>query len=779
MISLEPSLLLLLCKIIVIFIITFFMGGTLFFIKINRTKPLLAFPLYCLVGAVFLNVSCIWSAMLGYPAGYGVYLPLIVLSIRVIFVLSRKGDNFFYINKKNLITIALLSSIACVSYILPFAIKNTSGFYSRGGGDHSTYLSISDWAVDNALYGEFNEEYKFPPNPHWELYGFLSAIQKGVKQNHPIANQLLFTPFMKILPGSSEETYTAAVAFYLTMTAWSVFVLFGVLFPYKNQAQRPWRFVPLFLSNLLLYTSTTHAIPFLYSIALLNISIALYLIYSDKLLLKKTHLYLPLAFISGALFSIYPHMFVIQNLIFGFILLIFFRNKKFNNLLLLSIFSFIGSLFITNVLVLGNIDLLIWSSSVSGAGGATPYIYNVLSTFSGVLDYLRFSPLEHLNQWSLIGLFCLIIMLITGVIALKKNNDHYSRKIILFMVFVCVFASFYYFISQNHTYQLIRFVELGHLYIVCLFCVGLYYLFNSKLKYISLVGALFFSFITLSMVSHRFEVLQETVSKNPGFGDEFRDSKAIAIADYIRLHQTKEHKRVAYYKGPGDGVDFAGSGVLLRNVYYLPASGNSLAGLFNWQNFLQKERSHKEFPPNRIWKREWLEDAYVLIRPESDTKDNIHDLRENAAKEPMIHSDYLSLFDTKSQELAEVIGDAWSVPMKYKLGENEFISYRNLRDNEAAIVIWSQINRSVKINFVINADQKDSAVLITSDNLAVNYLKFKINTWDGDLTNSSKVSITADLKIGPNVIKVAPISTQNDQITGWLKFWDITIVPIV
>ncbi len=215
----------------------------------------------------------------------------------------------------------------------------------------------------------------------------------------------------------------------------------------------------------------------------------------------------------------------------------------------------------------------------------------------------------------------------------------------------------------------------------------------------------------------------------------------------------------------GDGVDFAGGSVLLRNQYFMHARGNTS------YSFLDKIVPG---PNNtRAWEKKWLERAILVIRPEGEV-DIIEDLRPGAFSKPLLFDKRLKIFDSREQPLMQLVGDSWHTlnfyPNKVAKGKN---AYRLFLGSTAALVIWSQEKREVILSFFMNAQKDDNQVRFESTLFPEKTKIFNIPLWEGQVPDSSTIDLKLNLKPGVNIIT---LSSQRDKgPPPWFYVWKVRI----
>ena len=329
-------------------------------------------------------------------------------------------------------------------------------------------------------------------------------------------------------------------------------------------------------------------------------------------------------------------------------------------------------------------------------------------------------------------------------------------------------AVFYYFYRGHGSYQIVRFTELGHLYLMALAGIAFSNLALKGKKYIWLVLVFLLLFV-LPEIKMRVHSVQEVLSIDPVFGSEFRDSTALEGVKKVASLQNNEggpaNNPIAYYFGPGDGVDFAGGSVLLRNQYFMHARGNTS------YSFLDKLFPGKN--NTRAWEKKWLEKAILVIRPEGKV-DIIDDLRPGAFSKPLLLDKRLKIFDSREQPLTQLIGDSWHALNFYpnKLAKRKYV-YRLFLGPKAALVIWSQKKEEVILSFFMNAHEEGSQVRFESTLFSEKTKTFDVPLWKEQVPDSSAIDLKLNLKPGANIITLS--SQGGEDSSPWFYVWQVRI----
>ena len=772
----EPSLGLLILKTVFIFIVSTISGWSIVY-KRPASIAWVNWVIFAVIGTALLYLASLWSMLLGVPGLPGFVFVSCLVVVKLLIVLCKEPESLSFTRKKLkslLAPIILLSSLSSVNYLLPFVVENTSGFYSRGGGDHGSYLLISDWLTHRTIWDRPEPYELIPPESNWEVKNFVNLISSFPSKDfepRPLANQLIVTHFMNFLPGSNEETYSAAVAFYNSMAIWSTLALL-VLFLKRTALWWP-ALVPLFLSNLIVYAATTHSIPYIFAIAMINIALLLYWIYIQDQLwqtnIQKYGHFLPLGLMHAALLAIYPHGFLIMLAFAGLMGVTCGSWDGFKRFFTLGLVSIIFAAAFVNFLLLTNIPHIFKGVGFVGSMHGTEFHFlNILASYSGITDFLQWFPNNGvLQKISYIGFIAFLLLLIFAGKSYISMLPH-AKPLMASLLFLPLAGVFYYFYRGYGSYQIVRFAELGHLYLLALAGVAFSNMALKGKKHAWITFSVLLIFV-LFEIKMRVNSAQEVLSIDPVFGSEFRDNTALGGVKKVAALQNREggtaNNPIAYYFGPGDGVDFAGGSILLRNRYFMHARGNTS------YSFLDKIVPG---PNNtRAWEKKWLERAILVIRPEGEV-DIIEDLRPGAFSKPLLFDKRLKIFDSREQPLMQLVGDSWHTlnfyPNKVAKGKN---AYRLFLGSTAALVIWSQEKREVILSFFMNAQKDDNQVRFESTLFPEKTKIFNIPLWEGQVPDSSTIDLKLNLKPGVNIIT---LSSQRDKgPPPWFYVWKVRI----
>jgi hypothetical protein len=772
----EPSLLLLIFKTGAIFCFSLAAGWSINYKRFTDI-PIINWTITTILGTAFLNFICLWAVLLNFPGWTGLIPVIILFLIKIVIVLYKKTIDYTLINKnltnnikKTILPIFLLSMISTFNYFSPFIAEGTSGYYSRGGGDHSTYLVLSDYYSKHSFWEKLysTDIRPTPPKQHWEADDFAyNRMNLNPVNVQPYANQLIATPYMSFLPGANEETYSAVVAFYISMAMWSVTALGMLLLNRKMLAW--WFFIPLFLSNVALYNATTHSIPYLLSLSLFNAIIMLFWIYtrnsSWQTNLNGYRYFLPLGIISATLMVIYPHGFFIIAIFISILALSSVTLEEFKRFITLGLMTVIFSFAVVNFILLTNIPLIFAALGWHDPFTIATQFSEILMAQTGITDLLSKAVI---NPWKtiIIGFFLLLIMLVSKTVL---NAQARVRWLLITLFLIPWAAILYYYLRGGGSYQIVRFLELVHLYILGLAGFGLSYFFEKKRSLLisSSVTTIIVVFISLEITTH-IHTIKDVLNVSPVFGTEFRDSKALIAIKKLQVIQESQLgiNHIAYYFGPGDGVDFAGGSVFLRNLDYLPARGNTLESVFD--NIYFPGRN------TRVWEKAWLDHAYLIIRTEGDV-DVIDDKRQKAFSEPFLNTSRLKIYDSNIQPLTQLIGDSWGA-LQFYPSESDSLRkpFRYLHSKTGAIVIWAQKKQQVHLSLFINSDTKDTEIKLHSSLINEDNKKYNVPKWESVIPSAPSVSLSLMLTPGANVIEVTPHTKNKTPPT--LYIWKVMVI---
>ena len=280
-----------------------------------------------LLGIIYSNL-----AMINIEKYYIECFLIILVIIRFIYYFKKKQYSIIYEKNKNLIYCLVFGAIISLNYLTPFWTNYTSGLYANSGGDHSTYLAQSEYFKDNNLYKPvIDKKETIPPQPFWETkryphwtlknlntYDLKMQNKQGVYDDcNPIGNQMFASGFMKFLPGENDETYTAIVAYFLSLAGLSMVSL--ITFCAKINNSNFWVcFIPICFTNMLMFPAGTQSIPFIFIIIMINILALTVLIILRSNEKSSFHFssFVPPAICASGLFIYYPYLFLFQFVCF-------------------------------------------------------------------------------------------------------------------------------------------------------------------------------------------------------------------------------------------------------------------------------------------------------------------------------------------------------------------------------------------------------------------------------------------------------------------------------
>lgn len=788
----EPSLVLLFLKTVLIFFLSALAGWSVIY-KLFVKTTWMNWVIFTVTGASLLNLVCIWALLLGFPMWTG--LAFVGLLLLVKFIVSFRVDfKLFCLTKQKakqvLAPILLLCSLNSISYFLPFVIEGTSGYYSRGGVDHVGYLVYGEWFVKNSIWETPAPYELIPPQRQWKAKEYskstLFANCKNFSCINPVANQLVATPFMQILPGSNEETYTAAVAFYTSMACWSSLALLFILL--KKKTIRWWTFAPLFLSNVIIFAATTQSIPFLLAISMINVSLLLYWLCTKKPLwqtdIKKYGYFLPIGLMHATLLAVYPHGFLILMAFMCVMAISCWNWERLKRYFILSLTATFFGVASINFFLFTSIPLTLFAFGLAPDFGSPFHLLHIIASYSGISDFLFWYPNNALLQKKvLMGLIpFMIILWYAGKSFISSLPTEKPFLISLFVIPATAIT--YYHFRGNGSYQIARFTEIGHLYLLALAGFAFSSIAEKSPKQV-LKSIVFVLILIIPELVLRTMAVKEVLSIDHYFGTEFRNTEALEGVKKIATIQNQtegaDANRIAYYFGPGDGVDHAGGSVLLRNLHYLHARGNTMASYFD---------SRLPGTNTRVWKKEWLDQAILVIRPESNI-DIIEDLRSGAFSKPLLDTARLKIYDSKEQPLVQLLGDSWHEimlfsprdaagarpcrPLKGVGAIRDAASARPCRylKGVGTIVLWSKERKRTSLFLFFNSDAPGSRVQLESNLFSEGIKMFNIPKFEEVVPDSPVIQLELDLDPGANVIKLTP--QRDGGPPPWLIFWKVKV----
>ena len=243
-----------------------------------------------------------------------------------------------------------------------------------------------------------------------------------------------------------------------------------------------------------------------------------------------------------------------------------------------------------------------------------------------------------------------------------------------------------------------------------------------------------------------------------------RDRIRSRLKNIQETETTSKQNRIVYYFGHGDGTDFGGSTVFLRNLYSLDA--------MNIENAI-RARYHPSKPP-KLWDKGWLNGALLMANPVQQFE-IIQDNRANTP-EPLISSDRTVVWDTTSGNIAAVIGQSWNYPIPYGVIDGQQLSFRYLRGLKGAISIWSEEAKRARMKIILASDAPESQLLFL-DNQSGLSKQIPIAFWKGDYTKATRYEVELDLQPGSNTFELTPL--RPSQPNPWFLVFRIIIEDII
>ena len=813
----EPSFILLIAKIIAIFSISWITGWSLCWNNSLKDKWV-SWVLLSVTGAAALNLSIASAIMWGLPGWSGLFLIALMLGINVI----RQRQTL----KKPRLTLntlwtsgLLLCLFTATNYLAPFIVEGTSGLYSRGGGDHSTYLGFSDYFQHGNIWEPIGPEATKPPNPNEDINTYRKTAQEYLTKEVPlynfssvkrlpIGNQVIATPYMVLLPGEPDETYSATVTFYVVMVMATTIALIRLLFSLGPWTKTTWlAFIPLTLSNLMLYPSGTQSIPYLLGISLFNLCILQIWCLTREPLTKGVSNYLPLMICGGGLLTIYPFLFFALLAVIGGFGIFSFNREKFLRFLSLSLILIAGSSILTHLYLLLSLPL-VWGGATMGTTLYPSFsIKEIIATQSGFFDFLSLTGSQGVYPYLTAGMIAFFFSLAFAIVGLLKSQKKREElSILLILVSVFWIGMLFYGVKETGGYQMVRFATIAHLYTLGLMGLGLHFMLKAlgwQRVFASAVILVFAGFSiniradlvkTITGNPHSFldsalasamdfagfsidirSDLVKTITGNPhSFGTEMRDADAYRIRSRLKNIQetetTSKQNRIVYYFGHGDGTDFGGSTVFLRNLYSLDAMNIENAIRATYED---STSDHPSKPP-KLWDKGWLNGALLMANPVQQFE-IIQDNRANTP-EPLISSDRTVVWDTTSGNIAAVIGQSWNYPIPYGVIDGQQLSFRYLRGLKGAISIWSEEAKRARMKITLASDALESQLLFL-DNQSGLSKQIPIELWKADYTKATSYEVDLDLQPGSNTFELTPL--RPSQPNPWFLVLRIIIEDII
>ena len=766
-----PSLLLLLMKTAGIFLLSWLAGWAISWRRSSEHAWIECLTT-TVVGATALTLLVASAIVLNIPGAFG---PLILLPLTIAKAFSQFNKTNFYaknFTKKIPFPFLLISAAVALNYLAPFVQEGTSGLYSRGGGDHSTYLALSEYFQSKGLWDIVDKEETIPPLPYWESKTYPNSLQNlfaklrflNKNELQPLGNQVIDTAFMSALPGEADETYTAGMAFYAAIAVASTIALIFAL--QGGWAGVAWlAFTPIVLSNLLLYPTGTHSTPFLFAISMLNVSLLLAWQMTQQAIYSRQFLrYMPAIVCGGGLLTIYPFLFLVLGCFYALFAIYARNGARLTAYFKLGLFVIAGSVILTNFYLLINIPLVLFGTNSANSLYHSFTLAQLFSTQSGLVDFLMLpadgsiSPTAGLSI--LAGITC-VALAFFGCIR-RRGKD----TMLLAAVATLFLAGALYFNLRDADgsggYQMVRLATLSHLYLLGLAGIGLMELIRDT-RWRAFLGIVLVVLYAVFAIYQRIKVVREVVGTPNAFATEFRDSDAYRIRaeveDIQRNNASSWKNRTVYYFGHGDGTDFAGATVFMRPLWALNA--------FNLETILENAHGQK------LWDRDLIGGALLIYAP-VDQREIIKDSRVGAAMTPILSSKRLVVWDTTTQNTSAVVGESWNYPIPYDVGLLK-TSFRYLRGRTGALVIWADQESQVNLDLKIAADAEGGILHLKELSSAIE-TNHSVNFWRGDYQDKNQttdIKVTLKLNPGPNIIELTPRS--NDGKNPWLLVFNIKI----
>lgn len=761
--NLNPSLFLLLSKYFLIFIISSITGWSFLGKNPTESKTQRLF-LYTITGSSVLLVSFILASVIGLPAIYGLAVPCLSLVGRIIFEIKNKdSEGFISFQKKEILLTILFIVVAGMNYLGPMIVKNTSGFYSRGGGDHSSYLSLSEYFLERSIWHKVEPKEILPTHTNWMSHSFVYN-SKDFSEVGPVANQFIASPFMALLPGSNEETFTAANSYYVFLASFSYLFLLAILI---NESFTSFFIFPaiLFLNSVTVYISNCQSIPFLYGIAVMNTLLGLLILSVRGDDWKLGKLFLIQTILGSALLLIYPHLYTL-GLALSAMLFVFFKKSPFQKNIVRYLFLFLLNTFIvTNHYLLISLHLIFLSPTMVG-GSLSDYTWkNILSIWSGIVDFGFFMKggLDTSETFVKVALYTLPSLVVLSIIPFLFKKGRQAFYLLFLVFFFLAFTLLYNY--KGLSYQAVRFTELGQPYLICLVILCFYFLYQSDKKILKLISVILFLFYFSLEFKTRKYVVNEIVSRN-GNQSEFRDAKDIILAKRIeKIQNTEKPTPILYYFGNGYGVETAGMSILLRNISSIFARGFTYGIVQEVQ-----EKTGREHKPFDFLDKEFLDNSLHLVLKEPDI---IQDLRYKELKNSEESDEFLFYKVSENPNVTQLIGEGWNANLSY--GHEKYKIFRYLKAGKNAVVIWSDAEKEIKLTMTVHSDAENTRLAIHKNNESSNILH-KIRKWDNLFKAEDTLQIQTKIKKGANVLSIEPSSGDESKPSRpWLYIWNITV----
>jgi hypothetical protein len=716
------------------------------------------------VGAATLNLLIASAVVFNMPGRSGLLVLIPIFLFRIIRCRTRR--DFDLRNLAN--PFFLIISLVVLSYLAPFFSESTSGLYSRGGGDHSTYLSLSEYFKDHSFWEPIAKSETFPPAPYWETMTYPHTTQKIHSSIQvieefsalPVGNQMIASPYMAVFPGLNDETYSAAVAFYVSMAAASVIALLFTLS--GGWTGRAWlAFIPLALSNLLLYPAGTQSIPFLFAIAMLNVSLLLAWYLTKKpIVLGGLISYVPAIICGAGMLTIYPFLFCLMCFFYAVYAMHSLNWERVLSYFKLALIVFLGSVLLSHFYIIINFPLVLYGATAVNSLYHPFTLAQIFSTQSGLVDFLSLPADGSVSTFARISSLLVIVSFGLSIYGYMRQQKK-ELILALAMMVVFIFAGVYF--NQKEPsggggYQMVRFAVLSHLYLLGLTGLGIVALLRGK-RWQASIGIGVIMVFSVLAIYQRKHVVDEIVNIPHAFATEFRDLDSYRIRATVEDIQKSagiEHNRIVYYFGHGDGTDFAGSTVFMRPLFALNAA--------NLESILQASSGKS------LWNKNWLNGAILMYSPVHQN-DIVRDRRSGAAIDPVMAGKRLSIWDSAKQNIAAVVGEGWNYPIPFSTSAED-ISLRYLRGRTGAVVVWSDRQEIVNLSFTLSADTPGTS-LHFRDLQNNSEKRVSVSSWTGDYSQATFYQAKVELFPGANVFEMSPEG--KSEATPWLLVFKIEI----
>ena len=265
------------------------------------------------------------------------------------------------------------------------------------------------------------------------------------------------------------------------------------------------------------------------------------------------------------------------------------------------------------------------------------------------------------------------------------------------------------------------------------------------------------------MALARVEAVHEVLESPGNPATELRDAEQLRMVEVLRPMQHSQegntYHPLIYYCGSGFGVDHAGFSTLLRSTACLAAFG------YNYDPIFQKKMNGVKH-----WNPEWLNGCILLVQPPR-TGEILDDHRFPFIFTPAWTFSTIRGYDTRTQSVSQLLGDAWNAPVAY--AHPEFTRFRYLMGKTGALVIWSPKVVSIMMKVTAHADRQGTRLETRNLSDGAEFTH-AIPMWQGEFDLDSEFHIGLKLQPGPNVILFTP---QGDDAPPWILFWRIELYP--